>query len=181
MAEALVLGSIGSPLSWSSAAMGRDTREREARERKTRQAPQPAGREAAPAAPARLPGNAWLSAEEVAHLLLAGEFEDARVPVPAQFSPQVLTSAIRSVERWRDEGRIFAIQDLYPRYQFDSRGRPHPAIETALGALGAADVLRLGSWFSTPNRYLAGRRPQELLAIAPVDVLRALEHAVTGN
>jgi len=123
-------------------------------------------------------GAAWLSVEEVAHLLLAGEFVEARVPVPARFSPEALASAVSSIERWREEGRVFAIHDLYPRYQFDNRGRPHPAVERALMALGSADALRLGNWFSAPNRHLDGKRPQELLAIAPVDVLRALELAV---
>lgn len=122
-------------------------------------------------------GNAWLSAEEVADLLLAGEFTDAGVPVPSRFAPQAVESALQSVERWTREGRIFAIHELYPRYQFDSRGRPHPAIERALALLGAVDTLRVGNWFAGPNRLLGGKRPQELLATAPRDVLRALEHA----
>lgn len=162
MSEALVLGAAGTTLSWGSAAFSRSS--------------WPAPQRKQPQV-----GNAWLSAEDVAHLLLSGEFLDAGVAVPTRFAPQAVASAVSSVERWRDEGRIFAIHDLYPRYQFDSRGRPHPAVERTVKVLGAEDVLRLGSWFSSPNRYLEGRRPQELLSIAPVDVLRALEHAVIAD
>jgi hypothetical protein len=125
-------------------------------------------------------GNAWLTAEEVAHLLLTGECLDARVSVPARFAQQAVTSAVSSVQRWAREGRIFAIHDLYPRYQFDGRGRPYPAIERAVQIFGAADTLRIGNWFAAPNADLGGRRPQELLASASDEVLRALERAIAN-
>jgi len=122
-------------------------------------------------------GNAWLSVEDVARLLLAGEFLDAGVSVPASFAPQALESAASSVRRWTLEGRIFAIHDLYPRYQFDRRARPYPSIEQVIARLGGQGELRVGNWFATPNEHLQGRRPQELLGTAPADILRALEHA----
>jgi hypothetical protein len=135
-----------------------------------------------PRAPARpQPGNAWLCAEDVARLLLAGEFVDAGVAVPASFAPQALESATSSVRRWIQEGRIFAIHDLYPRYQFDRRGRPYPAIEHVIARLGGKGDLRVGNWFATPNEHLQGRRPQELLATAPADVLFALEQDTGPN
>ena len=159
MSDVMVWGGMRNPVVWGSSLFQRSTRE----EPRAAAKPQP--------------GNAWLAAEDVARLLLAGEFLDAGVSVPSSFAPQALDSAVSSVERWTQEGRIFAIHDLYPRYQFDRRGRPYPAVERAIARLGTEGVLRVGNWFATPNELLQGRRPQELLATAPADVLRALERA----
>ena len=97
--------------------------------------------------------------------------------MPASFAPQALESAASSVRRWTQEGRIFAIHELYPRYQFDRSGRPYPSIEQVIARLGDEGELRVGNWFATPNEYLQGRRPQELLPTSPADILRALERA----
>jgi hypothetical protein len=161
MSDVAVLGATRNPVIWGSTLFQRGIHDEP--------------RQARTAKP--MTGNAWLSAEDVARLLLAGEFLDAGVAVPASFAPQALASAVSSVERWTQEGRIFAIHDLYPRYQFDRRGRPHPPVERALAHLGRDGVLRVGNWFATPNECLQGRRPQELLATAPADVLRALDRA----
>lgn len=156
MAQTLVLGGFGSRV-WGSVAVPRGQQDSQ------RRAPQTI--------------NAWMTAEEVAELLLSGEFLEAGVPVPPRFAPMALDSAASSVKRWEQEGRIFAIHDLYPRYQFDSRGRPYPAIERALTVLGSSDLLKVGNWFASPNAHLQGRRPRELLASASAEVLRALEQA----
>jgi hypothetical protein len=123
------------------------------------------------------PFNAWLSAEDVSLLILRGECAEAGISVPARFSPQAVASANSSVERWAAEGRVFAIHDLYPRYQFDGRGRPHPPVERALAVFGRDETLRVGNWFASPNPHLGGKRPQELLATAPAFVIMALEKA----
>lgn len=156
MSQAFVQGGSMTPLTWGVLA------------------PRQRGWQEAPAQQRPRTGNAWLTAEEVAHLLLSGECLDAGVSVPSRFAPQAIESALNSVQRWTREGRIFAIHDLYPRYQFDGRGRPHPAIEQALALFGAADTLRVGNWFASPNPRLGGRRPQEMLSTAPGDVSRAL-------
>lgn len=122
--------------------------------------------------------NAWLSAEEVALLILIGECAEVGISVPARFSAQAIESALASVERWTQEGRIFAIHDLYPRYQFDSRGRPHPPVERALALFGRGEPLRVGNWFAAPNPYLGGKRPQELLSTAPAFVTLALQKVI---
>jgi len=154
MAQALVLGGFGSRV-LGSVALPRDPQDSQQKQ------PQAI--------------NAWMTADDVAHLLLRGEFLDAGVPIPASFAPLAVESAVSSVRRWLQEGRIFAIHDLFPRYQFDSRGRPYPAIERAVTALGSSDPLKIGHWFASPNFYLHGKRPQEALATAQADVLRALE------
>jgi hypothetical protein len=158
MSEVAAFSGLGNTMVWGSGAV------------RHRTAP-----DAAPRAPQARPVNAWLSAEEVAHLLLTGECLDARVRVPARFSPQAIASAVSSVERWTSEGRIFAIHELYPRYQFDDRGRPYAAIERALAVFGAEDPLQVGNWFAAPNPLLGGNRPQKLLATDPDRVQRALE------
>lgn len=119
----------------------------------------------------------WLTVTDIAHMLLRGECLDARVSVPQRFAPQAVESAMRSVERWRAEGRIFAIHGRYPRYQFDANGRPYPSVERVLGALGADRVLRVGNWFALPNEYLAGSRPQDVIATHPESIEIALAHA----
>lgn len=154
MTQAAVLSGYATGLSWGSLSFRREQ-------------PDPrAGR--------RQGVNAWMSAEDVAVLLLSGEFLDAGVAVPASFAPPALESALNSVRRWTQEGRIFAIHELFPRYQFDSRGHPYAAVERALAILGCTDPLRVGNWFATPNAHLKGRRPQELLAGSSAEVLRAL-------
>lgn len=119
----------------------------------------------------------WLSAQDVALLLLRGECLEAGVEPPARYSPPAVISAVGSVERWTREGRIFAVQGRYPAYQFDERGRPFTLIERALQVFGRADPMRVGNWFAFPNAYLGGRRPHELLAAAPRNVELALQRA----
>ncbi|SPE34351.1 exported hypothetical protein [Burkholderiales bacterium] len=157
MTQAAVLGGFAIGPSWASLAFQRGRQESPGKRRQA--------------------ANAWMSAEEVAVLLLSGEFLDAGVAVPASFAPLAVESAVSSVRRWTQEGRIFAIHELYPRYQFDSRGRPYGAVERALEVLGSSEPFRVGNWFATPNARLKGRRPQELLASSPAEVLRVLEHS----
>jgi hypothetical protein len=161
MTQAAVLGGLARGPSWGSLAFERGRRDSQV--------------------PRRQAANAWMTAEEVAVLLLSGEFLDAGVPVPAAFAPLAVESAVNSVRRWTQEGRIFAIHELYPRYQFDSHGRPYAAVECALAVLGCEQPLRVGNWFATPNVHLKGRRPQELLASSPAEVLQALERAAIAR
>jgi len=110
-------------------------------------------------------------------MIVAGEYLDAGVMPPARLAPPALASAVNSVYRWTSEGRIFAVHELYPRYQFDDNGRPHAAVEQVLLHLGTTDLLRVGNWFAEPNVHLDGRRPQDLLASASAQVLQALQFA----
>jgi len=118
-----------------------------------------------------------MSADDVALLLLRGECKDAGITAPARFAPAAVASARSSVERWAREGRIFAIQGRYPRYQFDDRGRPYPPIERAVQIFGQSEPMRVGNWFAFPNVHLGGKRPHELLATSPGQVEHALQKA----
>jgi hypothetical protein len=169
--EANVLGAGEAARVWGS---GRVTIRGPALARDARRAPPPP-----PLRPMSF--NAWLSAEDVALLILRGECAEAGVSAPARFAPQAVQSALQSVERWHEQGQIFAIHDLFPRYQFDGRGRPHAPVETAIVVFGRADPLRVGNWFSSPNPYLGGKRPQELLATAPAFVMLALRRIGAGT
>jgi hypothetical protein len=169
MLETNVLGSGEAARVWGS---GRVTIRGPALPRDVRRTPVP------PLRPMSF--NAWLSAEDVALLILRGECAEAGVSAPARFAPQAIESALQSVRRWHQEGRIFAIHDLFPRYQFDGRGRPHAPVEVALVVFGRTDPLRVGNWFAAPNPYLGGKRPQELLATAPAFVTLALRRTGAG-
>jgi hypothetical protein len=169
MVEASVRGAGEVARVWGAAGISADFRDRVAEEPRAR------ALAARPVAARPVTFNAWLSAEEVALLILRGECAEAGISVPARFAPQAVASAISSVQRWTAEGRIFAIHDLYPRYQFDARGRPHPPVERALDVFGRSETLRVGNWFVAPNRNLGGKRPQELLATAPAFVVLALQ------
>lgn len=85
----------------------------------------------------------------------------------------------------RRAGRIFAVPapggDRYPGFQFDPvRGRPWPALPPVLEILTATGATgwELLSWFTTPTGWLADRRPADLLATAPAEVLDASRHQV---
>ncbi len=119
--------------------------------------------------------DSWMTVLDVALLILSAEFEAAGACVPERFAPRALASAALSVRRWKDEGRIFAVGDLYPRYQFDIHGQPHAPVEKAISAFGRGNIAKIGNWFSSPNVILQGRRPRDLLSCDPYAVLGALQ------
>jgi hypothetical protein len=170
-AEAMVLGSFAPTSAWYW--MGGNTATSTRQDLPGRQ-DAALRQNSSAAAPRATTAAAWLTAEDVALLVVRGEYLEAGVTVPQRFAPQALESARKSVLRWTAERRIFQIHDLYPRYQFDGFGRPRAAIERAIAALGTGGPLHVGNWFSAPNRHLDGKRPQQLLDFAPDEVMRAL-------
>jgi hypothetical protein len=78
------------------------------------------------------------------------------------------------------EGRVFAVEapggKLFPAFQFD-QGRPRPVIAEVLSALaGQLRGWEILAWFTGSSGHLDGRRPVDLLANAPDDVLAAAKH-----
>ncbi len=171
-AEAMVLGSFAPTTAWYW--MGGNTATPTQQELPGRQDSAPRRYSSDVAAQRATAASSWLTAEDVAQLVVRGEYLEAGVTVARRFAPQALESARKSVLRWTAERRIFQIHELYPRYQFDGFGRPRAAIERAIAALGSGGPLHVGNWFSTPNRHLDGKRPQQMLDIAPDEVMRAL-------
>ena len=80
--------------------------------------------------------------------------------------------------RWRSDKKIFAVQRggrfLYPAFQFDAQGLPRKVISKVLAALGdAVGGWQTALWFVTPNGWLAGKKPVDLLERKPDAVLDA--------
>ena len=80
--------------------------------------------------------------------------------------------------RWRSDKKIFAVQRggrfLYPAFQFDAQGLPRKVISKVLAALGdAVGGWQTALWFVTPNGWLDGEKPVDLLDRKPDAVLDA--------
>jgi hypothetical protein len=79
-------------------------------------------------------------------------------------------SAIAS--RWLAEGRIFSVRfggkTLFPRFQFQD-GNPIPAVSRVIKAFPKhATGWSFAFFFTTPNSYIGGHKPLELLKADPV-------------
>lgn len=105
----------------------------------------------------------WLSAGDIANLAESTSRNPSSQP-----------------NRWKREGRIFAIRhngnDYFPIYALDKDAgyRPLPAIAEILKVFdGKKDGWGLAYWFTSLNSYLGGKRPQDLLVAAPERVKAA--------
>lgn len=112
-------------------------------------------------------GTAWLTAAEV-----------GRARDPEAANPHSTPA------RWRAAGRIFGVehrgQTRYPRYLFDALMAPIPAAAEVLAAFGDTPPLAVASWFESPNSWLDGARPRELLATQPQRVVAAAHDHLAG-
>jgi poly(hydroxyalkanoate) granule-associated protein len=86
------------------------------------------------------------------------------------------------LERWRREGKIFTVRDgedvFVPSFQFDERGHPRPAVARVIQLLGGTtSEWGLALWFVSNNGWIDGKRPVDLLASAPEDVVEAAERS----
>ncbi|PLC49566.1 hypothetical protein CR159_11530 [Pollutimonas subterranea] len=87
------------------------------------------------------------------------------------------------VSRWHSEGKLFAIERegkrFYPAYAFDEFWQPRPVIGDVISTLEGASPFRIASWFSSDCSYLGSRRPMDLVASQPDEVVAAaMDHAV---
>jgi hypothetical protein len=136
--------------------------------------PQSTLREAAMIAKARatvLESAEWLTAAQVAEL--AGL---------SAANPNAQTT------RWKKEERIFSVKqpgcvELFPAYGLDPESgfRPSPALAEVIKILkGRKDGWGLAYWFASINGFLGGKRPQDVLAIAPHEVIAAARDEAEG-
>lgn len=105
----------------------------------------------------------WLTAAQVAQL--------------AGFSA---TNPSAQPNRWKKDGQIFAIRhqgsDYFPAWALDAGAnyRPRQGLAAVLKAFGNnKDGWGLAYWFAAVNSMLGGKRPQDVLGIAPERVLAA--------
>lgn len=88
---------------------------------------------------------------------------------------------------WKQDRKIFAIEnngkDYFPDYGLDpdKRYRPRPVMADVLRVFGdTKSPWKLAFWFASVNSYLGGKRPLDLLATRPQDVIRAAQAEVEG-
>jgi hypothetical protein len=83
-------------------------------------------------------------------------------------------------ERLRRERKILILPHqnatYIPSFQFDERGRPRPAVEKVIQIL-CKDTSDWGValWFTAANGWLGDKRPVDLLADEPEQVVQAAE------
>lgn len=83
-------------------------------------------------------------------------------------------------EVWEREGRIFTVDHEgtkhVPRFQFDEKGQPRPAVAGVIRALGGkTSNWGLALWLTANSGWLGGRRPVDLLNSEPERVVQAAE------
>jgi hypothetical protein len=89
--------------------------------------------------------------------------------------------------KWKRNRAIFAIEhkgdDFFPLYALnpDNNYRPHKEVGEILSIFGdSKDGWGLAFWFAGLNSFLDDVRPQDLLAVAPDQVLAAARDEIAG-
>lgn len=110
----------------------------------------------------------WLTASEIADLANLG-----------------LGNPAATVNRWKQQGKIFAIsrdgKDYFPRYCLGPDFRPLAHILGVTAVFGDRTADQLAAWFESTSGYLGGKRPRELLATHPDRVLAAARDATQSE
>lgn len=95
----------------------------------------------------------------------------------AEIADRSTTNPSAHTSKWKKQGQIFSIhhqgRDYYPGYALDPdhQYRPRPELKPILEIFGdRASGWELAFWFDSPNSYLGGQRPKELLATDPEKV-----------
>ena len=88
--------------------------------------------------------------------------------------------------RWKAAGTIFALQlngkDKYPQYALDEGFRPIPVVKQVIALFGEKKTpWGLAIWFGSENSWLAGKKPKDVLATMPKQVLLAAQADVEGG
>ena len=117
-----------------------------------------------------LQSNDWVTASEISDL--------------AQFKS---SNPSAQPNKWKLAGKMFALRhegiDYFPMYGLDPAlgYRPFAGLEPVVSTLaGKKDGWGMAFWFASPNSYLGGRRPKDLLQSDPGQVLAAARDSVAG-
>lgn len=104
----------------------------------------------------------------------------------AQHSGPSSRNPSAQLNKWSKQGRIFAIRDnevdYYPSYGLDpSAGfRPWKALAEVIATFaGHKDDWGMAYWFRSPNSFLGGQLPQDLLGSSPERVIEAARDEVS--
>lgn len=115
-----------------------------------------------------LEGADWLTAAQVAELAGLSATNPSAQP-----------------NKWKRQRQIFAIShngvDYFPAYGLDPEAgwRPRKAMKAILEVFGdGKDGWGLAYWFLSANSFLGGRRPQDVLAAEPEQVMAAARDEV---
>lgn len=138
----------------------------------------------APPTPAVLKEAAMLARSRTAVLEGADWLTAAKVAALAGLST---TNPSTQPNKWKRERRIFAIHhngvDYFPGYGLDPETgwRPLKALKSVLDVFGEEkDGWGLAYWFLSANSFLGGRRPQDVLATQPEQVIAAAADEMEG-
>jgi hypothetical protein len=84
-----------------------------------------------------------------------------------------------TIGRWLQSGSLFALESrgarVIPAYALDQLGEPIALLKPVLSLMKGRTSFLIAAWFESPNSYLDGKRPRELLATRGLDVVRAAE------
>ncbi|WP_235896128.1 integrase [Yersinia alsatica] len=88
--------------------------------------------------------------------------------------------------RWKSAGRIFALQlngkDKYPEYALDEGFRPIPVVKQVISLFGEKKTpWGLAIWFGSENSWLGGKKPKDVLATMPKQVVLAAQAELDGG
>jgi len=120
-----------------------------------------------------------------AHILACGDFLNVQdLARCLGVHVELLSSAIKE---WEADQRIFSIDHdgcrSFPVYAFPPQGgaSPIPALRDVLSILRPMkDGWGVSFWFITPNGWLGGKRPQDLLSSEPSLVISAARDEAVG-
>lgn len=115
-----------------------------------------------------LQSNDWVTASEVSGL--------------AQFKSSNPSS---QPNKWKQSGKIFALRhegvDYFPIYGLDPANgyRPITGLEDVVTTLASMkDGWAMAFWFASPNNFLGGKRPKDVILVNPKGVLEASREEV---
>jgi len=117
---------------------------------------------------------------------LLTEFGALRSQDVADLAESRATNRAALANRWRTENRVVAVpvgdELLYPGFQFNSEGKPKPAIGPTIDLMRSdphTTDWQMALWFVTPTSWLGARRPVDLLDEDPDAVINAARREVS--
>lgn len=100
----------------------------------------------------------------------------------AKLSGSVARNVSARANRWKTERRIFSVSDggvdHYPGFQFNADGEPVAAMRDVLDVFKDLSEWQIALWFFTPDAWLDGKVPMDVLQRDAQAVIAAARHFV---